>query len=229
MGERNVYTNTRQFSRYPWNITPKAKNSTSRIGFDPQPARPPQPFSITRYSIVRVCVRGGGIIIEEFLEPKYAWRWGSPFILMMLVIATRISIRVTRAPYRDVINHAHLSSEIGVGGEDARAIHREMFATRCIDRSSIELLSSQRTTPGLNPIRNCRGYQRLTPRLGSPPFNPPLLLRTYVRSRRWARAVIYSGSNLNKEHGTPAEECSHSSSFFYNTSYKRPARRERNK
>lgn len=58
MGERNVYTNTRQFSRYPWNITPKAKNSTSRIGFDPQPARPPQPFSITRYSIVRVCAKG---------------------------------------------------------------------------------------------------------------------------------------------------------------------------
>lgn len=62
-----------------------------------------------------------------------------------------------------------------------------------------------------------------------PPRLTPLLLRTYVRSRRWARAVIYSGSNLNKEHGTPAEECSHSSSFFYNTSYKRPARRERNK
>lgn len=128
--------------------------------------RPPSPtiFHNSILDCARVCE--GGIIIGEFLEPKYAWRWGSPFILMMLVIATRISIRVTRAPYRDVINHAHLSSEIGVGGEDARAIHREMFATRCIDRSSIELLSSQRTTPGLNPIRNCRGYQRLTPRLG---------------------------------------------------------------
>lgn len=78
MGNATCIRIRANFPRYPWNITPKAKNSTSRIGFDPQPALPNSIFhNSTRLSIyvyvcvrVCVCVCGGGIIIGEFLEPN---------------------------------------------------------------------------------------------------------------------------------------------------------------
>lgn len=96
MGNATCIRIRANFPRYPWNITPKAKNSTSRIGFDPQPALPNSIFhNSTRLSIyvyvcvrVCVCVCGGGIIIGEFLEPNTLG--GTPFILMTLIIATRI-------------------------------------------------------------------------------------------------------------------------------------------
>lgn len=122
---------------------------------------PPQRISITRYD----CAYG--------LLSGNSWSQNTRrFVLTMLVIATRID----RSKSRDVINHARLSSEIRVRRRECNIWTRSPIEPRC---------QSQRTTPGLNPTRNCRGYQRVWPvsRSTDPPPVDPALTSPYVDHR----------------------------------------------